>query len=202
MNNAMKTLLFAASLGIVCSALLVAAGLFTGPYQRANEKAEQIRNYMEALQVPVAENAGPEELIAAFEKNVTRVQRGDVETFEYRPDKSGQPRAVAVAFSGPGVWGSIEGVLAMEPDMTTIRGIRFFKQEETPGLGAEIASDAFLSLFKGRKIVSRDGQPGFRIRKPGSIDDQNTVDAITGATMTSDRVEIMLDDLAKKLREP
>lgn len=201
MNNAMKTLRFAAALGIVCSALLVGAGLFTGPYQRANEKAEQIRNYMAALQVPVPENAGADELIAVFEKNVSRVERGNLDVFEYRPDKTGKPLAVAVAFAGPGVWGPIEGVLALEPDMTTIRGIRFFKQEETPGLGGDIASDAFLNRFKGRKIVSRDGTPGFQIRKAGSVNDQNTVDSITGATMTSDRVEIMLDSLAKKLQE-
>lgn len=201
MNNTTKTLIFAAGLGIVCSALLTGTGLITTPKRQANEKAEQIRNYLEALNVPLAVDASPAELIHAFKQKVTPVKYGNLELFEYRPDPTGPVESIAVAFTGPGVWGPIEGVMALEPDLQTIRGVRFFKQEETPGLGAEIASESFLKLFKGRKIVARDGRPGFRIRKAGSLDDQNVVDAITGATMTSDRVEAMLTALAVKLQE-
>ena len=66
---------------------------------------------------------------------------------------------MAVPFSGSGVWGPIEGVLALEPDMQTIRGVRFYKQEETPGLGGEIASDWFQAQFKGKTLVSAAGDP-------------------------------------------
>jgi len=200
MNNTAKTLIFATALGIVCSALLTGVGQLTTSRRKVNEKAEQVRNYMEALNVPVAKDASPVELIRVFAQKVTPVKQGDLELFEYRPDPSGPTESLAVAFAGPGVWGPIEGVMALEPDMKTIRGVRFFKQEETPGLGAEIASERFLKQFEGRKIVSRDGQPGFRIRKAGSLTDQNVVDSITGATMTSDRVEVMLTTLAEKLQ--
>jgi len=201
MKSTMQTLVFAAILGVVCSTLLVATSLFTGPYQRANQKADQIRNYLQALEAPLPENAGAAELIAIFEQTVARTEKGGLELYEYRPEGATRPQAVAVAFAGPGVWGPIEGVLALEPDMLTIRGVRFYRQEETPGLGGEIASAAFLDRFKAKKIEAEDGTAGFRVRKPGSADGQNGVDGITGATMTSDRVEQMLDTLAKRIRE-
>ena len=201
MKSTLHTLIFAAVLGGVCSTLLVTASLFTAPYQKANQKADQVRNYLAALDAPVPEEATAADVIAIFDRTIRQVEKGGMAVFEYRPDGTDAPQAVAVAFAGAGVWGPIEGVLALEPDMTTIRGIRFFKQEETPGLGGEIATDSFLRRFKGKRIVAPDGAPGFRVRKPGEADGPNTVDGITGATMTSERVENMLDTLAKRIRE-
>ena len=92
--------------------------------------------------------------------------------------------AVAVPFSGPGLWGGIEGVMALEPDLVTIRGVRFYKQEETPGLGGEIGSDTFQNQFAGKRMISPEGVAGFRIVKPGTGADVNSVDGISGATLT------------------
>ncbi len=199
MNNSLRTLLFAGVLGTVCSTLLVGTNMFTTPYRLANEKAEQVRNYLAALEVPVSEGAGSAELLDVFEKDVRAVEQGGMTVYKYFPSGADIPVAVAVPFSGAGVWGGIEGVLALEPDMETIRGIRFYRQEETPGLGGDIATDMFQNRFRGRKIRSRSGEPGFKVRSAGSEDDQNKVDAITGATMTSDRVERILDELAKQI---
>lgn len=201
MRNTLHTLLFAAVLGVVCSTLLVTASLFTAPYQKANQKADQVRNYLAALEAPLPENASAADLIAIYDRTIRPVKRNGLECFEYRPDGADAPQAVAVAFAGPGVWGPIEGVLALEPDMGKIRGIRFFKQEETPGLGDEITSDVFLNRFKAKQIMSANGTPGFRVCKPGAADGPNEIDGITGATMTSDRVGKMLDTLAKRIRE-
>lgn len=199
MKNTIHTLLFALVLAVVCSTLLVSAGLFTAPYRKANEKAEQVGNYLSALGVPLEEGTESTVLLEIFKATVREVDHNGLTLFEYWPEGASDKVSVAVPFSGPGVWGPIEGVAALEPDMQTIRGVRFFKQEETPGLGGEIASAWFQDQFKGRKIVSADGVPGFTVRKPGTTKEPNNVDAVTGATMTSDRVEIMLDAMAKKL---
>lgn len=201
MRNSLHTLLFAAVLGVVCSTLLVTASLFTAPYQKANQKADQVRNYLAALEAPLPENASAADLIAIFDRTLRPVERNGLECLEYRPEGADAPQAVAVAFSGPGVWGPIEGVLALEPDMGKIRGIRFFKHEETPGLGGEIASTGFLDRFKGKTIVAPDGTPGFRVLNRGTAGGPNEIDGLTGATMTSDRVGKMLDTLAKRIRE-
>jgi Na+-transporting NADH:ubiquinone oxidoreductase subunit C len=199
-TNTVQTLTFATVLGVTCSVLLVGASRFTEPYRKANEKAEEVRNFLAALEAPVPEGATAADLLAIFEASVRKEARDGLTLYAYVPAGAEEAVALAVPFSGAGVWGPIEGVLALEPDQTTIRGVRFYKQEETPGLGGEIASDWFQEQFRGRKIVSASGTPGFRVRKPGTLSDDNVVDAITGATMTSDRVESMLDGLARRLR--
>ena len=88
-------------------------------------------------------------------------------------------------------------LLALEPDLTTIKSVRFFRQTETPGLGGEIVAEWFQTQFEGKSIISSSGKPGFKIGKPGQQTDANSVDGISGATMTSDKVEDILAVLAE-----
>ena len=79
--------------------------------------------------------------------------------------------------------------------------MRFYQQEETPGLGGEIGSRWFQEQFEGKSIADAAGNPGFRIVKPGRPAGENAVEGISGATMTSDRVAAMLDRLGKAIAE-
>jgi Na+-transporting NADH:ubiquinone oxidoreductase subunit C len=203
LKDSTHTLVFATTLALVCSSLLTATSLFTASRREANETAEQLRNYLSALEVPIDANADSAALLEIYEKNVRLETLGALTVYKYIPEgsESGAPVSIAIPFNGPGLWAHIEGVLATEPDMQTIRGIRFYKHEETPGLGGEISADWFQDQFKKKSLVSRLGVAGFRILKPGSGQehDLNTVDGITGATMTSDLVQNILDDLAQTL---
>lgn len=198
-----RTVVFAVVLALVCSLVLTATSLYTAPYRRANEKAEEVLNFLSALEVPIRAGADAEALLNIFDKNVRRRKLGDLSLYEYVPEasSSGKPIAVAVPFSGPGLWGPIDGVLALEPDLRTVRGIRFYKHEETPGLGGEISADWFQKQFRGKKIIPGAGKHGLSILKSGSTLDENSVDGITGATMTCDRVQAMLDGLAAALEK-
>ena len=106
---------------------------------------------------------------------------------------------MVAGFEGPGLWGPIKGFLALESDMKTIRGLTFYEQEETPGLGGEIVADWFREQFAGKTIVDAQGKAGIEIG--GSKSGPNHVDGITGATMTCDKVEAMLNKLVKTLVE-
>lgn len=201
MKDNTRTLLFAGVLGLICALALAGVSQFTAPYRQANEKAEEVRNYLAALGVPGREGMSSQELLDVFEENVRVEQLGEQTVYRYIPGSGSQAEAVAVAvpFSGVGLWGPIRGVLALGPNFTTIRGIRFFDQQETPGLGGEIGAEWFQNQFVGKRIVSAEGDPGFKVNKPGTPEDVNSVDGITGATMTSSRVEAILDNLAKEL---
>lgn len=201
MKDNTRTLLFAGVLGLICALALAGVSQFTAPYRQANEKAEEVRNYLAALGVPGREGVSSQELLDVFEENVRVEQLGEQTVYRYIPGSGSQAEAVAVAvpFSGVGLWGPIRGVLALGPNFTTIRGIRFFDQQETPGLGGEIGAEWFQNQFVGKRIVSAEGDPGFKVNKPGTPEDVNSVDGITGATMTSSRVEAILDNLAKEL---
>ena len=87
---------------------------------------------------------------------------------------------------GAGLWGPVWGYIAIEPDGTTIKGAYFDHESETAGLGARIKDDpAFRARFAGRKIAWEE-VPQFEIVKGGAPEGQeNAIDAITGATMTS-----------------
>jgi Na+-transporting NADH:ubiquinone oxidoreductase subunit C len=200
-KNNIYTLYYAAILGVVCSLLLTFAASFTEPYRLANAKAEELSNILAALKVPLEPDASSERLIEIFNANVHTETQGEQTLYIYSPPQAeGAIEAIAVKFSGPGLWGTIEGVLALESDRKTIRGINFYEQEETPGLGGEIVSSQFRDQFAGKLIVDKSGKGGIVIQS-GFGNKLNGVDAITGATMTCDKVEDMLNNVINAILE-
>ncbi len=189
-RGSLYTLAYAAVLGLVCALTLSAVDGFTATRKAANARAEEVRNILTVLGVPVDADAAPQELLRVFEDNVTEEERGTRTFYSYEHSAKGFLRAVR--FGGPGLWGRVEGFLCFEEDMRTISAVTFYRQEETPGLGGEISSSAFTDQFEGLSAVGPDGSPGIRVVGDGA-DDINEVDAISGATMTSDKVEDMLN---------
>lgn len=199
MKGDAHTIVFAGILGTVCALLLTGAANFTKPYRESNEKVEEIVNILTALGVPFDPGASAQELVDVNDQNVQAQQRGDLTVYAYTPPGGeGLPQAYALRFSGPGLWGPIEGFLALGSDMRTIRAITFYRQEETPGLGGEIAAPWFKGQFVGKSIVDAAGEPGITI---GGAAGPNTVNGITGATMTCDKLEAILDGVLQQLAE-
>lgn len=86
---------------------------------------------------------------------------------------------------GAGLWGPVWGYLAFAQDGRSIDGAIFDHKSETPGLGAKIAEEPFYGQFKGRKLTD---EGGFSVVKGGARGDINSVDAISGASITSQAV--------------
>jgi Na+-transporting NADH:ubiquinone oxidoreductase subunit C len=197
-RDGLYTLFYACIGGVVCAVVLSAAGRFAAPYRRANAKVERVTNVMEVLGVPFDADAGSRQILDAFEQKVMRQEWGGMTVYLYEPEGNDGKGAVAVPFSGPGLWGPVEGVLALEEDMKTVRAVTFYRQEETPGLGGEIGSDWFEAQFEGKSIVGPGGEPGIRVVSGDQAEQSNEVDAITGATMTSKKVEQMLNGIIER----
>lgn len=87
---------------------------------------------------------------------------------------------------GPGLWGPIWGYISVENDYDTVYGATFGHKSETPGLGAEIASNWFSAQFRGKKLYDGNTFTSIQIMKggaqPGNV---HQVDAISGGTITS-----------------
>ena len=196
MKSSLYTLRYAAILGFVCALLLTFAASFTKPYRQANAEAEKILNILAALNVPLEPHISSKRLIEMFETNIRVESQNGQTVYLYSPSQDKDAvEAIAIGFSGRGLWGRIKGVLALESDRKTIRGVTFYEQEETPGLGGEIASSQFRNQFAGKSITG-----GIIIRNGGSSL-PNGVDAITGATMTCDKVQTMLNAVIESIRE-
>ena len=98
---------------------------------------------------------------------------------------------------GIGVWGVIWGYVALDADKNTIYGAYFNHDSETAGLGAEIKdSKAWQDQFKGKKLFSADGNAiAIAVKKKSDVKNPDSeCDAVTGATLTSDGVSLMLQD--------
>ncbi len=201
MKDSLYTVFYAAALGIVCSLLLTAVAVFTKPYRLNNAKAEKTLNILEVLAVPFGENATPQELEKAFDENVKHQKDGTLEMYGYlQPGTTNVFKTLAFPFAGPGLWGPVKGFLSMKNDLKTIQSISFYEHEETPGLGGEITADWFRNQFKGKSIIGPDGKPGIKIVQNGASK-SNEVDAISGATLTSQKVERMLNSVIKQINK-
>jgi Na+-transporting NADH:ubiquinone oxidoreductase subunit C len=95
---------------------------------------------------------------------------------------------------GPGFWGPVYGMMAVDPELKKVIGIAFYQHSETPGLGGRITEAWFENQFKG-KLLNPPGEKKryFSLVPPGTSKAENEVDAITGATGTSRAVERLID---------
>ena len=105
-----------------------------------------------------------------------------------------------VPIYGAGLWGPVWGYVAFEKGSATIKGAYFDHESETAGLGAKIKDDpAFQAEFVGEK-PDFSGAKVFEIVKGGSPKEadgsetiDNKIDAITGATMTSQGLDAAIN---------
>lgn len=107
----------------------------------------------------------------------------------------GQIGQVVLPVEGLGLYGTLYGFLALDRDTTTIRGIAFYENRETPGLGGEVDNPEWRALWPGRKAFDQEGVPRIRLVKGNAgppDEDPYRVDALSGATMTSRGVNNML----------
>lgn len=192
MKSNLATIVFAIVLGVVCALALTAVAEFATPYREANELAERYRNILEIFNIPVAEGAANQDIIKTFEDKVTIVGKDSA-----NPDYYLYSQLIAIPAQGPGLWGPIEGLIGLAPDGVTITAVSFYKQEETPGLGGEIATKDFTDRFIGKNLFDADGRPALTLVRPGKASGNYQVDAISGATMTSDKVQALISASAE-----
>lgn len=106
-------------------------------------------------------------------------------------DMDGQTKYVFPVY-GTGLWGAIWGYVALNGDKNTVYGVYFSHASETPGLGAEIATEWFQKQFEGKKTVE-DGQIALGVEKNGKVvKPEYQVDGVSGGTITSKGVDAML----------
>jgi Na+-transporting NADH:ubiquinone oxidoreductase subunit C len=144
-----------------------------------------------------------DEGVNAFEINMKNEIKKKPEA-QYYPvyigEKEGKTVYVIPLF-GKGLWDDIWGYIALAEDKNTIIGAVFDHKGETPGLGAEIREEWFQNQFKGKKIFDKDGDfttnnfVSVKTIKGGAPSgDTHGVDAISGGTVTSDKLSLMIKE--------
>ncbi len=178
MKEKISIILFVIVLGSISSGLLVGINSWTKPKVIKNKELKLKSSILDVFGIKYEKDT----IESVFSQNIETFEKNG--TVFYRT----KTNEIAFKYSGSGLWGPISGVIALNPDLDTIKGIKILHQEETPGLGGRIAEQEFLSQFKNKKIT-----PKLVIVVKEKAKQENEVDGITGATMTCKSFEELLN---------
>ncbi len=177
--NTFKAVLFLMFLSTICTAVLATGNYFFLRFS----SIFNVRLYgtiLEMFEIEVAED----EIESVFLNNFELKTIGDTTFYISKGEVS--PGTVVFKHEGPGLWSTIEILLAVEENRENLFKMRVVSQAETPGLGARIVEEQFLTGFEGIEI-----RPEVNLVKFSSK--PNEVDAISGATKTSNFLEIIIN---------
>ena len=164
------------------------------------DKAEGLYNQYIKQELALIKDGSNDETVNAFKIEMATETKKPLEQqrFPLYIAEVEEAKYYIVPLRGAGLWDAIWGYIALEGDMTTIKGAVFDHKGETAGLGAEITQDWFQERFVGEKVFDTKGNlVGINVSKtnndPKDLDkDDHEVDAISGATITGDGVTDMI----------
>jgi len=187
---------------VLVAGILSLVAVLLQPKQAKNLEIEQKRNILSALKINV-ETGDVESTYANLVKEIAVDKSGNettetTETLKLYLAQTDNGTKYVFPLSGKGLWGPIWGYISLNDDLNTIYGAYFDHKSETSGLGAEIATEHFQSQFSGKKIFSSSNQfVSVKTNKRGA-QNENEVDAISGATITSTSVSTMIESCLKE----
>jgi len=223
-NSNAYTFIFAIIMVTVVAGLLAFTATSLKPLQEENVRNEKMQSILSSIGVNESrENAGtvyPDYIKEeyALKADGTIDENPAVPAFkiklqnEIKKDPSEQRFPIYVAeidgkttyvvpLQGTGLWDAIWGYLAIGSDENTITGAVFDHAAETPGLGAEIREGWFEEQYIGEQFLKTTGDfsansfVSIKTVKGGSkADDKHGVDAISGGTITSDKLSLMVEE--------
>lgn len=109
-------------------------------------------------------------------------------------DEARKPVGVAFKADGGGFQGNIGVMVGLNLDYLKLKNIEILDQLETPGLGDRIREASFKDQFKGVEV-----QPKVEYIKYKKPEKPNQIQAITGATISSDAVVKNINNAVAKL---
>ena len=207
-NSNTYTVIYSIILVVVVAAVLAFAAMFLKPTQEANVKKDTISQILTAATLTGVEDA---QILDTYKTEIETAILVDIEgnkvgelniedcevygTADLKKQIAAEQKALPVYIFkngvtvvpcyGAGLWGPIWGYVGFEKDLNTIKAVRFGHKGETPGLGAKIADEpSFAEAFIGKTVGA--GELLFEVVKPANRQTENNgVDAISGATITS-----------------
>ena len=102
---------------------------------------------------------------------------------------------LVLPIQGYGLWSTMYGftALSFKDQQPTLTGITFYQHAETPGLGARITEPEWQEKWANIVPYDDNGNPHIDLVKVRNHEAKNQVDAIAGATLTSNGVEHMMN---------
>lgn len=110
-------------------------------------------------------------------------------------DADGNLTRIILPVHGYGLWSTLYGFLALEPDANTVAGLGFYEHAETPGLGGKVDSESWKAKWPGKKLYE-NGEVAIQVIKgqveKSASDKEHKVDGLSGATLTTKGVNNLI----------
>lgn len=185
-NGNTYTIVYASLMVIIVAFLLAFVASALKDTQDANVALDTKKQILAALNIRDCEDADAE-----YNKVITS---GELDSPTLTANVNGEEKLI-IAVKGAGLWGPLWGWISVNKDGETIFGTFFNHDSETAGLGARIKEQWFQDSFKDKKIY-QDGKVALGVYKqgkaPATLSTDYYVDAVTGATLTSNGVNDMI----------
>ena len=198
MRSNFYVLSFMAGITIILGFLLSFAATSLKAKQDFNIEIDIKKNILRSLNIPSdqSQKLSQSDIQKLYDKEITTLyidesgMKSDNGALSvYIATDGEQPTGYSIPISGKGLWSTIYGYIALEPDGITVKGITFYQHGETPGLGGELEKDWFTSNFVGKQIYNEEGDlVSIEIVKgqvnQNDINAIHQVDGISGSTLT------------------
>lgn len=131
----------------------------------------------------------PQQSIKVEGSKVGFLSRAKVASVYLVKDDAGKVTRIVLPIHGSGLWDLMYGFLAIDADGNTVRELVYYKHKETPGLGGEIQNPSWKAKWDGKQLYSDNGDVAIQVKKGAAASDVHAVDALSGATLTSNGVQ-------------
>ncbi|TVR34810.1 MAG: FMN-binding protein [Spirochaetaceae bacterium] len=179
---------------IVCFAFVFLLSLTHQATREQVQLNQQLRLQRSVLSALAIDYQDDQEVLRLFD---------DIETVErdgmtlYRIDRDDEVLYARI-FAGSGVWGTINGVVGVDQDISRTVALEIIDHNETPGLGGRVDEPEFKRQFLDKPLD--DGKIDV-VREGDTEGVDGRIDAITGATGTSKAIETILNREFERLRD-
>lgn len=134
--------------------------------------------------------------VLSGEEDKAQIKRLENLATVYVVEQDGELDTVVLPVRGYGLWSTLYGFIALKGDLNTVVGMGFYQHAETPGLGGEVDNPKWKGQWPGKTLYNADGKLAVAVVK-GGVDPQSAnanhqVDALAGATLTSNGVDHLL----------
>ncbi|GBD91510.1 Na(+)-translocating NADH-quinone reductase subunit C [bacterium BMS3Abin04] len=123
------------------------------------------------------------------DKDIAKIKRMPKVMIVYRVmGKEGVEQYILPIY-GKGLWSTMFAFISLDKDLHTIKGISFYDQGETPGLGGEVENPRWKKIWVGKQAYDLKGNLKIRVIKRkvdrNSPNAKYEVDGLSGATLTT-----------------
>ena len=143
------------------------------------------------------EAKNPKFSVEVANSNVGFKQRASIANIYLVKDDAGKVTRLVLPVHGSGLWDLMYGLLAIDADGNTVRELIYYQHKETPGLGGEIQNPSWKAKWNGKKLFN-NGEVAIQVNKGDNSSNMYAVDALSGATLTSNGVQNTLTYWASK----